>query len=548
MKPLSPEVGYAAALPTHPRDVSRCWNVSAIAVLGTLLALTIAAYVRTLTPSLLYGDSAEFQVLAATLGWTHATGYPVYLLLGKLFTILPVGDVAYRVNLLSAVCGAIAVAGAYAILIELLRSHVGAILGALSLAISYTFWSQAVVAEVYTPNAACLTALIWLLVRWQRTGRTGYLWSFSLLYPLSGAMHATSALCAPGFLFFILARPHWLWRHHREALITVLCLLAGALIVLELFFLMDRLPGRPDWIHSSLITAPDSFGLDPSDLDSFPERLTFVAGGRQFHGVMFSQPAQVVQRNIRGYWQRLPDEFAGPALTMAALGAVALFITNWRAAVALALVFAANLCFDVNYDIKDIRVFFIPTYVVVALGIGAGLSGLDRGIGWLAGWIAQRSRLHLGMALHSVLAGLVTIPLFFSMVYVPFVEGRWRSVQRGYPYFAVDGYVIPAHGLEPKMSATRFISQIEDNAIVFTDWGFLYPLYYIRYIEQGKWDMDFYETYPMAPIRGFSRLRLQMIDRVWDQRPVYFTQDVPEVLARYQIRRLPNCYQIVGRR
>ena len=77
-------------------------------------ALTFAAgiaafalYLRTLAPTVLGFDSGEFQFVVPTLGLAHPTGYPLYLLLGKLFTALPVGDVAYRVNLFSAVAMAV---------------------------------------------------------------------------------------------------------------------------------------------------------------------------------------------------------------------------------------------------------------------------------------------------------------------------------------------------------------------------------------------------------------------------------------------------------
>src|SRR4051794_12745151 len=73
----------------------------------------LALYVRTLAPTLLLGDGAEFQTLAATLGMAHPTGYPIYLLLAKLFTWLPVDSIAYRVNLLSACAAALAVALVY---------------------------------------------------------------------------------------------------------------------------------------------------------------------------------------------------------------------------------------------------------------------------------------------------------------------------------------------------------------------------------------------------------------------------------------------------
>ena len=79
-----------------------------IMALGLFIA-SFVLYIRTLAPSLLFGDSAEFQTIAYTLGMGHPTGYPIYILLAKLFTIIPVGDVAYRVNLFSAFCAALTV-------------------------------------------------------------------------------------------------------------------------------------------------------------------------------------------------------------------------------------------------------------------------------------------------------------------------------------------------------------------------------------------------------------------------------------------------------
>jgi len=77
--------------------------------------LSLSLYIRTLAPSLLYGDIAEFQTLSYTLGMTHASGHPTQIIFGKLFTTLPFGDIAYRVNLMSATFGALAAANVYLI-------------------------------------------------------------------------------------------------------------------------------------------------------------------------------------------------------------------------------------------------------------------------------------------------------------------------------------------------------------------------------------------------------------------------------------------------
>jgi len=111
--------------------------------------ISLSLYLRTLTPGLLHGDSGEFQTLAYLLGHTHPTGYPVYLVLAKLATLLPLRDVAYRVNLFSALMAALTVAGVYLSGRLLVNYWVLALIGAMALAISPTFWSQAIIAEVY---------------------------------------------------------------------------------------------------------------------------------------------------------------------------------------------------------------------------------------------------------------------------------------------------------------------------------------------------------------------------------------------------------------
>ena len=126
------------------------------------------AYVLTLAEGLLRADMGEFQTLAATLGHAHPTGYSVYLLMAKAATAIPVDgqSIAYRVNLLSALMGAVAVG---------LMVPVGKVLtgrrwisgvGALALAFSPAFWSQAIIAEVYTTGAACMLGVLLCLVLW----------------------------------------------------------------------------------------------------------------------------------------------------------------------------------------------------------------------------------------------------------------------------------------------------------------------------------------------------------------------------------------------
>src|ERR687889_1818317 len=127
------------------------------ALLGGAVAVFVGIlYIGTLAPTVLpYGapdtlDSPMLQAEVAVLGVGHPTGYPTYIMLTHLFTYLPFGDPAYRVNLASTIYGVAAVLLVYLAGVRLARRAVAAAAGALAFGLSGAFWSRAVIAEVYT--------------------------------------------------------------------------------------------------------------------------------------------------------------------------------------------------------------------------------------------------------------------------------------------------------------------------------------------------------------------------------------------------------------
>ena len=93
-------------------------------VVGVVLGVaSLSLYVKTLAPTLLTADAAEFQLACHTLGIAHPTGYPLYLMLGWLWShLVLLGDVAYRINMLSAVFAASAVGLLYVLVVKVLRT------------------------------------------------------------------------------------------------------------------------------------------------------------------------------------------------------------------------------------------------------------------------------------------------------------------------------------------------------------------------------------------------------------------------------------------
>ncbi|MGD8474425.1 MAG: DUF2723 domain-containing protein, partial [Anaerolineae bacterium] len=136
----------------------------------------VFVYLQTLLPGAGWGDIARFQYVARIWGIPHRFGYPLYIVLSRLFGYLPVGDLAYRVNLMSAVTAALAAVMVYFLVMRLVGDWVGAASAALSFAFSVELWRQAVVAEVYALNAFLIGAVMLALLAWYQTRKIGLLY------------------------------------------------------------------------------------------------------------------------------------------------------------------------------------------------------------------------------------------------------------------------------------------------------------------------------------------------------------------------------------
>lgn len=142
-----------------------------------LFVISSIAYIKNLTPSVTAGDSGELTTAVYNMGACHPPGYPLYGIVGKLFTFIPVGDIGYRVNLFSAISAAGAILVFYLILLKLLGLnrdkgrisldiHVPAVAGSILFAFTRTMWSQAVIGEVYALNTFLVAFLVYIMLLW----------------------------------------------------------------------------------------------------------------------------------------------------------------------------------------------------------------------------------------------------------------------------------------------------------------------------------------------------------------------------------------------
>ncbi len=246
----------------------------------------LAVYLATLAPGLYTLDSAELATGAHVLGIVHAPGYPVYLVLLKAWTLLvPVGEIAYRANLFSAVCAVGALVAFRRAMVALTGAPVAALAAAALLGVAAPFWSQALRAEVYTLHVLFLALILLLVVKWRADGGTGRLAALGLLLGLSLGNHMATVLLLPGLGVLLWsgigrARPP-----ARAWLLMALGLAAGPLSYL---YLPLRQAAHPPMD----LAAP--FGVDLAT----PAGLFWMVRGAMFSGLMFGYPLAEIPAEV----------------------------------------------------------------------------------------------------------------------------------------------------------------------------------------------------------------------------------------------------------
>ena len=516
-----------------------------------VFAAALTLYVRTLATTLLLGDTGEYQVLADTLGLAHGPGYPIYLLMAKLVTLLvPVGDIAYRVNLFSAIMGSLALALIYLIGRTLGGRRAAALVGPVALGISQLFWWHAVIAETYNPACAMLSLILLLLVLWRKTGNAWLLFWAGLAGGLSVGVHYTVLMAGPAALLYLALsarrKVDWL----RAAGGTLL----GLAICLVCYFAMDAY--NPPSSFTNSVLAPNLSVMDttPQQFASPVGRVWYLVSGRQFQGQLFSLPRSRVEKNLNLYFKTTQKMFPPLVFGLAGLGLLALLVyRGWRECLLLLVTWLTMVVYIINYDIGDIYQFYVPSYVPLAIAVSLGAACLLDGLAYPFGYTkgvagsspgpaaaagelapalgegAPRTQpvIPWGRWAASALGVLVVAALLWRIVApsAAVMQKSWR-MQRitfldgtdwdGYPYPVTDPQW-------PHEVGKSIAAQVEDNAIIFTDWSILYDIYYATHVEQGRTGISAHETYPAMIPKPFAVSARQYVKDNYGKRPIYFT-------------------------
>jgi hypothetical protein len=280
--------------------------------------LPFTMYVSTLAPTVYNLDSAELTTAVHSGGLVRATGYPLYLIVGRLWCSLPLGNVGFRMNLMSAVFAALTIAFGDRLLRRLAIPGWARFAGLGLLASSRYFWAMASTAEVYTLHTFMTVMVLLALMRFAERPSAGRLALCTLAVGLSFGNHVATVLLAPGCLWFVLRSAGRRALTPRALALAALGLAAG--LSLYLYLTVVYLT-EPEFNYAGRFVADGSFAA--ADLTTI-EGMWWLASGKAFASVMAGYTLPQLVGEVGHFLAELVRAFVGLGIGPALVGFVAL--------------------------------------------------------------------------------------------------------------------------------------------------------------------------------------------------------------------------------
>jgi hypothetical protein len=410
-----------------------------------LFFLCLVVLLRTMVPTLYTLDSAELATGVATLGIVHAPGYPLYLLSAHLFTLLPFGDIAFKINLFSVICLALTVAILYGLLNNLLADRWVALAATLVFAWSYRVWSAGLVTEIYAPQLVTLAVCGWILIRIYRLDHPDWntILGMGASVGIAIATVPSSILFIPGVIVVFLTR-RIPFQKSLGATLTSL-----AIFGLSLLYFPFRYAANP------LLNMAGEYAVDGSFQSVnllTPQGIWWMLSGVQFRKLFFANGflpgIDAILKTITEFWAN----FLGFGLIIGLIGLWVLYKTNRNLLFVWLAFFLPYLYFYTTYGAPDRDTMFGPAYLLWTIPLAYGLQ-------WATSVVPTPTKRF----------ALTALPLIMLIINFPLLDASRDTTVRDY--------------------AQTLIKGLPTNATVFGVWWDIAPLQYLQIVEKQRPDL-----------------------------------------------------------
>ena len=517
-------------------------------------------YLFTLAPSVIQIDSGELAAVQATLGIAHPTGYPLYTLVGYLFSILPLPFTKiFQLNILAAIYCAISVLvfvttikftlDNWTSFNKLVKSEtdkskkqkkgkiekekiesflelskiISAVFGGLVLAFSKTFWFQSTSVEVYSLHVLLISIIIFFLLKAfiiSTKEKESKIWFyFALVLALGFTNHMTTLLILPGIAYLYLAR----YKPSSSSFKRIVLMIGIFIPVLILIY--SYLPIRAS--QSPVLNWGNTIDL---------ERILRHVSGKQYQVWLFSS-TEAAKKQLVYFIESLPGEFTF-VLILAVAGMIFSLIKARRLFIFLLITFLSTVLYSINYDINDIDAYFLLAYIVLAFFAAIGVLS-----------IINRKNISLKL--------LISILMLFLViqVYVNFAKVNQSEVYtfEDYTKELIDSVpensIIMSYQWDYFISASYYYQHVEGyrNDVTIIDKELLRRSWYFNQLDNNnpdllknlRSDIDHFKT-ALRPFERNETFNANLLESLFrkimtgivaeniDQRDIYIAQELYE--------------------
>ena len=456
-------------------------SVDALVAVGVAVVLCVV-YALTASHTVMLEDDGLFILAALDAGVAHPPGYPLFVLLGHLFSWLPLGSPAFELHLLSGLFGALACGMLYQLGRQMDVPPWAAAVAALGWGVSEHFWSQAIITEVYTLNALLCIAVFYFCLRARGDGgalESRALNSAALCFGLGLANHW------PLMVLALVGMSPLLWSRRRQLLghLPRLALIALAIPVLLYGWMLWR-------SHQPVMAF---YG----PIEDFKSLWFFLS--RQGYAEIDASPTAGAADALGYGWYVLGNlltQLTPVGAALALIGIHAVWRRGRREIVlaGLGLIFAHSfaLILLLDFDYEDLKIAVFRPYPITAFGLWALWMGC--GLAVCVSWLRGGNRAWLGRI---AVCSAVAIPIWL-------LAANLRVNDRSEDHFAHTHARTTLESLPPDsvflvfgdvqtgpMGYARFVEKIRPDVEVLSTQGLVYPnrLFNPLESEQTRWAM-----------------------------------------------------------
>lgn len=337
-----------------------------------LFIFFVSLYIYTAAPGVYDGDSGEMAAAVNTLGLAHPTGFPLYMMAGKLFTLLiPLKDVAYQLNIFSALLTSGALVFAYYSLRNLGNSPFSSLTAAFILGLGRnTIWRNGVTINVYSLSFFIALILLFIFSKWRKDQKIKYLYWYGLGWGLSLGTHTTMLIMGIPFLYMV-----WRSRSIFKSKISnfIKLILITIIPVLQYFYLIFA------YKRNGIVTW--------GSIASWNDFIYYITQ-RQYEFKMWSRDSSSAVNFFKKIMGLLSSEFTIIFFCVALIGLIVLFKRKRDIFTIILLLIFINIIILLGYGKLDNELFILFRYIFIAdlaivIAIAFGLDSIVENTGAL---------------------------------------------------------------------------------------------------------------------------------------------------------------------